>query len=158
MTLDRIVVGYDGFGQSRGALVWAVLKASATGAVVHVVTAWTAGDDRPPEVAAVAGRFRNCQAAAIRAAIAGPCRGCRPVVTGSVVMADAVTALAMAAQDADLVVIGSGTHVAERLNARLKCWPRRHGGPSPVQVVRTLSTNDIRLQIRYLDRIPQLVS
>jgi nucleotide-binding universal stress UspA family protein len=156
MTIDRIVVGYDGYGQSRGALAWAVREASVTGAVVHVVTAWTASDDRPPAVAAVAGRLRDWQAAAIRAVVAGMYRDRRPVVTGSVLMADAVTALALAAEDADLVVIGSGTHVADRLTPRLKRWPRRHGGPCPVRVVRTVPTNDIRLQIRDVDRIPQL--
>jgi nucleotide-binding universal stress UspA family protein len=158
MSIDRIVVGYDGYQQSRGALAWAAREASETGAVVHVVTAWTASSDRPPEVAAMTGRLRDRQAEAIRAAIAGLSRPRRPVVTGSVIMADAVTALARAAQEADLVVIGSGTHVADRLNARLRRWPRRYGGPCPVRVVRTLSTSDIRLQIRDLGRIPQLAS
>lgn len=158
MTIDQIVVGYDGYKQSRGALAWAVREAGVTGAVVRVVTAWTAGSDRPPEIAAVAGRLRERQAEAIRAALPGRPRGRRPVVTGSVVMADVVTALAMAAQQADLVVIGAGTQVADRLNARLRRWPRRYGGPCPVREVRTLSINDIRLQIRDLARIPQLAS
>jgi nucleotide-binding universal stress UspA family protein len=157
MTTDRIVVGYDGYQQSRGALAWAVREASVTGAVVHVVTAWSAGSDRTPEVAATAGRLRDRQAEAIRAAIAGMSRSRRPVVTGSVTMADAVTALAIAAEEADLVVIGFGTHVADRLSARLKRG-RRYGGPCPVRVVRTVSTSDIRLQIRDLSRIPQFAS
>jgi nucleotide-binding universal stress UspA family protein len=158
MTIDRIVVGYDGYTQSRGALAWALREAGATGAVVHVITAWTASKNRPPEVAAIAGRLRERQAEAIRAAVAGLPRSRRPVVTCSVIMADAVTALARAAEEADLVVIGFGTHVADRLNARLRRGPRRYGGPCPVRVVRTLSTSDIRLQIRDLARLPQLAS
>jgi hypothetical protein len=160
MTIDRIIVGYDGYVQSRGALAWAVRQAAVTGAVVHVVTAWTARGGRPPAVASVAGRLRDHQAAAIRAAVdrLGLADGRRPVVTGSVVMADPASALATAAADADLVVIGSGTHLANRLNARLRRWPRRHGGPCPVRVVRTLSTKDIRLEIRDLTRLPQLSS
>jgi nucleotide-binding universal stress UspA family protein len=156
MTIDRIVVGYDGYPQSRGALAWAVREAGATGASVHVVTAWTPSGDRPPEVAAMAGRIRDRQAEAIRAAAAGLSRSRRPVVTEPVTMADPVTALALAAEEADLVVIGFGTHVAERLNARLKRGPRRYGGPCPVRVVRTVSTSDIHLQIRDLAQIPQL--
>jgi nucleotide-binding universal stress UspA family protein len=158
MTIDRIVVGYDGYKQSQGALAWALREASATAAVVHVVTAWTASNNRPPEVAAMAGRLRDRQAEAIRAAVAGLSRSRRPVVTSSVVLADAVTALARAAEEADLVVIGFGTHVADRLHAHLRRGPRRYGGPCPVRVVRTLSASDIRLQIRDLGRIPQLAS
>jgi nucleotide-binding universal stress UspA family protein len=158
MTTDRIVVGYDGYQQSRGALAWAVREAGATGASVHVVTAWAASSHRPPEVAALAGRIRDRQAEAIRAALARVSRSRRPAVTGSVTMADPVTALAIAAEVADLVVIGFGTHVADRLDARLKRGPRRYGGPCPVRVVRTVSTSDIRLRIRDLARIPQLAS
>jgi len=158
MTIDRIVVGYDGYRQSRGALASAVREASVTGAVVHVVTAWTPSGHRPPEVAAMAERLRHRQAEAVRAAVGRVSVGSRPVVTASVVLADPVTALAMAAEQADLVVIGSGTHVPERLTARLKRWPHRHGGPCPVRVVRTLSMNDVRLEIRDLTRIPQLAS
>jgi nucleotide-binding universal stress UspA family protein len=158
MTIDRIVVGYDGYKQSRGALAWAIREAGETGAVVHVVTAWSANGGRQPDVAAVARRLRERQAEAIRAILSAKPRGRRPVVAGSVVMADAVTALALAAEEADLVVIGSGTHVVDRLNARLRRWPRRYGGPCPVREVRTLSINDIRLQIRDLARIPQLAS
>jgi nucleotide-binding universal stress UspA family protein len=156
MTIDRIVVGYDGYTQSRGALAWAVREAGATGAVVRVVTAWTASADRPPEVAAMAGRLRDRQAEAIRVAVAGLPRPRRPVVIGSVMMADPVTALGRAAEEADLVVIGFGTHVADRLDTRLRRWPRRYGGPCPVRVVRTVSTSDIRAQVRYLARVPQL--
>jgi hypothetical protein len=71
MTVDRILVGYDGGAQSWGALVWAVRAASANGAVVHVVTAWAGGDDRPPAVAEVTTDLRNRQAAAIRGPV-GP--------------------------------------------------------------------------------------
>jgi Universal stress protein family len=158
MTIDRIVVGYDGYKQSHGALAWAIGEASVTGAVVHVVTAWSASGDRPPDVAAMTARLRERQAEAILAALSAKPGGRRPVVTGSVVMADAVTALATAAAEADLVVIGSGTHVADRLKARLRRWPRRYGGPCPVREVRTLSMNDIRLQIRDLARVAALAS
>jgi nucleotide-binding universal stress UspA family protein len=158
MTIDRIVVGYDGYGPSRGALAWAVREASMTRAVVHVVTAWTAGGDRRPGVARVARRLRDHQADAIRAAVNRLPSDRRPAVTGSVVMADPVTALAMAAEVADIVVIGSGTHVGNRLRLRLTQWPRRHGGPCPIRVVRSLSTRDIRLEIRSLARVPALAS
>jgi hypothetical protein len=158
MTIDRIVVGYDGGRQSRGALGWAVREASATGAVVRVVTAWTGAGDRPPGVATVTARLRDRQVAAIRDAVNRLPGDRPPVVTGSVVMADPVTALAAAAADADVVVIGSGTHVPNELKARLARWPGRHGGPCPLRVVRTLSTKDIRLEIRSLAQIPQLAS
>ena len=158
MTIDRIVVGYDGNGPSRGALRWAVREAGRIGAVVHVVTAWTAAGDRPPGPVAIAGRLREYQAAAIRDALDRLPNAEQPVVTRSVVMADPATALASAAADADLVVIGSGTHIPHELKVRLEGWPRRYGGPCPIRVVRTLSTKDIRLEIRSLNRIPQIAA
>jgi nucleotide-binding universal stress UspA family protein len=158
MSIDRIVVGYDGYRQSHGALAWAVREAGRTGAVVHVVTTWAASRDGAPAVAAVTRRLRDRQAAAIRAAMARLHSDRCPVVTGSVVLADPATALATAAADADLIVIGSGTHVVDRLTARLNRLPRRHGGPCPVRVVRTLSTEDIKLEIRDLARIFKLAS
>jgi nucleotide-binding universal stress UspA family protein len=158
MSIDRIVVGYDGYPQSRGALAWAVRQAAATGAVVHVVTAWTPNGDRPPAVAAVAARLRDNQADAIRTTVDRIPSSRRPVVTGSVVLADPATALATAAGDADLVVIGSGNHVAGRLNVRLRRWSRRHGGSCPIRIVRTLSSKDIKLEIRDLTRFPTLAS
>jgi hypothetical protein len=158
MIIDRIVVGYDGYRQSQGALGWAIRQASATGAVVHVVTAWTEAGHRPPGVDAVSGRLRDRQTAAIRAAIDRIPRDRRPVVTGSVVMADPATALATAAADADIVVIGFGTHLPGRLRTRLRRWPRPFGGSCPIRVIRTLSTQDIELEIRRLARVPQLAS
>ena len=162
MRIERIIVGYGSGGPSRAALAWAVREASMTGAVVHVVTAWKPRRGRPPAVAAVAARVRGRQFAAIRAALAGAAPGRRPVVTGEVVMADPVTALVAAADGADLVVIGSRAHdgdgFANRLAVGLARWPRHLGGPCPVRVVRTLSTTDIRLRIRSLNRVPQLAS
>ena len=156
MAIDRIIVGYDGNGPSHGALRWAVREAGRIGAVVRVVTAWRAVGDRPP--AAIAGRLRERQAAAIRDALNRLPSAEQPVVTGSVVMADPATALASAAADADLVVIGYGTHIPGKLKVRLEDWPRPYGGPCPLRVIRALSTKDIRLEIRRLARIPQLTS
>ena len=162
MRIERIIGGYGSGRPSRAALAWAVREASMTGAVVHVVTAWKPPRGRPPAIAAVAARLRGRQVAAIRAALAGVGAGRRPVVTGEVVLADRVTALAAAADGADLVVIGSRAHdgdsFAGRLAEGLARWPRRFGGPCPVRVVRTLSTADIRLRIRSLDRVPQVAS
>ena len=158
MTIDRIIVGYDGTTQARGALRCAVHEAGPTGAVVHVVTAWTVDDGRPPAVATVTALLRARQAEAIRAALDRLPDGQRPVVTGSVVMADPVTALNAAAADADLVVIGYGPRLPALLRARLQQCPRGFGGPCPLRVVRTLSTKDIRLEIRGLARTGHLVT
>jgi nucleotide-binding universal stress UspA family protein len=150
MHIDRIVVGYDGSGPSRAALAWAVREATRTRAIVRVVTTWAPASSRPPEVAAIAARRRKHQATAIRSALGGVPSAHRPVVVGSVVMADPVTALADAAADADPLVIGSGPRtdgLADRLTARLARWPRRYGGPCPVRTVRTLITTRIQLKI-----------
>jgi nucleotide-binding universal stress UspA family protein len=158
MSIDRIVVGYDGSGAALRALAWAVREASLTGAVVHVVTAWTVSGNRPPDVGAMAGRLRDRQATAICTVIAGLSTGRRPVVTSTVVMADAATALALAAQDADLVVVAADTDVAQRLNTRLARWPRRHRGPCPVRVVDAPAVSRLPVRTRDLDRTARLAS
>jgi nucleotide-binding universal stress UspA family protein len=132
MQADRIVVGYKPSRPARAALDWAVREAIMSGALVHVVTAWLPPDGRPPAVGTVAEHWRAQQVAAIRSALAQVAPVRRPVITCEVVMADPVTALAIAAAQADLVVIGSRAHddLADRLTARLARWPRPFGGQS----------------------------
>jgi hypothetical protein len=86
---------------------------------------------RRPPPAAIAGRLRERQAAAIRDALNRLPSAEQPVVTGSVVMADPATALASAAADADLVVIGYGADIPGKLKVRLEDWPRPYGGHAP---------------------------
>jgi hypothetical protein len=78
-----------------------------TSAVVNVMAAWMPLVGGAPEVAAISGRQRERQVAAIGAALMGLPASHRPVVTGQVVQADPVAALATAASVADLVVIDS---------------------------------------------------
>lgn len=134
MHCERIVVGYDGSRAARAALAWAVRRAGNTG-VVSVVSAWL------PDTKADVTSLRDRAVAELRKAIsvarsAAP-PSLRPVVTGTVVMSDLVTALRLLADTADRIVIGgAGADTAARaLRRGLLAHPRPYGGACPLTII-----------------------
>lgn len=111
----RIVVGVDGSPGSLAALRWALSEASLRGVDVHVVGAWeypggtnygTSADDSPGDV------LTKAMKAVITAATAPSQGGEAPAtaVTASIVQGDAARELQRAADDGDLLVVGSRGH------------------------------------------------
>lgn len=104
-----ITVGVDGSEEGRRALAWAVRHAAATGADVDVVTAWSwdgtaffAGAlGGPGEAQAYAAARNHADVKKVLGDLDAP-----PTVTPRVVEGDAVTVLARAAQDSELLVVG----------------------------------------------------
>jgi hypothetical protein len=134
MRCERIVVGYDGTRAARHALTWAMRRAGSTG-VVSVVSPWSAepGSDLTMLRDRVVAELRR----AIRAARAATAPSSRPVVTGTVVMSDLVTALTLQADTVDRIVVGStGPSSAVRAMRRvLAAHPRPYGGPCPLTII-----------------------
>ncbi len=136
MADDRIVVGVDGSDGGRRALRWAIHEAASRGRSVHVVTAWRW--DRPERtsganVTADEERERAEQILQDELAAVG---------TGSVMIAAQAVegrpadVLCAAAQDADLLVLGSHGHsrtVRTVLGSVSEECVRR--GPCPVVVI-----------------------
>ncbi len=132
-----VIVGVDGFGDSKEALRWAARQARLTGAEVHAVTAWQV----PFRIYAMpsyteadyAGDARQTLDAAVRDAL-GPDPDV-PVVARLVQQRPAI-ALVEAAADADLLVVGGrgrgelpGVHLG---TVASYCT---HHAPCPVVVV-----------------------
>ncbi|KRE78672.1 universal stress protein [Arthrobacter sp. Soil763] len=106
----RIVVGVDGSGPSLAALHWALKEARLRSGQVHIVTAWhypVIGDaaGRAPDHEAFGESARLVHAEALRQA-----DGAGVPVTGGVVEGHPAHALLRAAEDADLLVVGSRGH------------------------------------------------
>lgn len=137
----RIVAGVDGSAPSRLALEWAVTEARLRHGQVRAVTAWevppvTVGMEgliRDPDVVPQAAR-RLQNEALKRVDSEGV------TVTGDVVQGNASTVLLRAAENADLVVVGSrgfGGFTGLLLGSVSK--QVLHHSPCPVLVVRTRS-------------------
>jgi nucleotide-binding universal stress UspA family protein len=142
MRSNRIVVGVDGSPAGQHALEWAVWEAARRRAPVLVVTAWPEGlHAEHTELITRHRQVSEMQRHAIEAALAGVPAGQRPVLGREVVLDYPVPALARAAEQADLLVLGSDarhglaqTSVAGRIARR---FVLRHGGPCPLVVIPT---------------------
>ena len=137
----RIVAGVDGSAPSRLALEWAVTEARLRHGQVRAVTAWeflpvTVGMEgliRDPDVFPQAAR-RLQNEALKRVDSEGV------TVTGDVVQGNASTVLLRAAENADLVVVGSrGFGGFTGLLLGSVSMQVLHHSPCPVLVVRTRS-------------------
>lgn len=147
MKLRHIAVGYDGSAASEEAVRWAVREAAERQVMVLLVTACP--PPVPPTSVISAERLTPmvrafaAQRAALARARAELPEGVRPPPVGTeVVPADPVTALCRAAQQADLLVLGSGRgtgldarSIPGRVAARLSADRRR--GPAPLVIIAT---------------------
>ncbi len=110
--MDRIVVAVDGSETGRRALRWAVDEATAHGAVVIAVHAWSEPPIGTYPLAAVQedpDLFRRAAEEVVRRevdAVTGG-GGSGPVIEVRLVAGAAATAVIEAASGADLVVVGS---------------------------------------------------
>jgi nucleotide-binding universal stress UspA family protein len=136
MADDRIVVGVDGSDGGRRALRWAIHEAAARGRSVHVVTAWRW--DRPEQTSGAnvtaeeererAERILHDELAAVGTGAV--------MIAAQAVEGRAADVLCAAAQDADLLVLGSHGHgrtVRTVLGSVSEECVRR--GPCPVVVI-----------------------
>ncbi|WP_104062085.1 universal stress protein [Arthrobacter sp. 4R501] len=137
----RIVVGVDGSAPSRLALEWAVNEARLRHGEVKAVTAWqfppvTVGMEglvHDPEIFPQAAR--RLQDEALRRVDSGGMK-----VTGDVVQGNTAGVLLKAAENADLVVVGSrGLGGFTGLLLGSISTQLVHHSPSPVLVVRSRS-------------------
>lgn len=135
----RIVAGVDGSAASRLALEWAVTEARLRGGQVRAVTAW----EFPPVTVGMEGLIHNPDIfpqAARRLqneALKEVGSGAVPV-TGDVVQGHPATVLLKAAEDADLLVVGSrGFGGFTGLLLGSVSTQVLHHSPCPVLVVRT---------------------
>jgi nucleotide-binding universal stress UspA family protein len=106
-----IVVGVDGSGGSKAALAFALDEGLARGVSVEVVTTWLLGAGLsdvagPDTFEAETQRAQSCQDAALAEVLAG--FGQRPVISRLVLQSYGGHALVEAAEDAALLVVGSG--------------------------------------------------
>ena len=126
----RIAVGLDDSPAAREALVWAAREAAARRARLLVVTAWTA---QARAAARDRGVLREQRLALQRmqreviAAALGPLAD-PPPVARELVLADPITALAHAAEYADLLVVGDGRRQYQRRMSTATLLARRLGG------------------------------
>ncbi|MFJ2776793.1 MULTISPECIES: universal stress protein [unclassified Kitasatospora] len=138
----RIVVGIDGSAPSKAALRWAVGQATLTGAVVHVVAAW--------EYPALYGwfapmtdnGFEESARRTLTAEVDEVVGADRPVeIRESLVLGHAAEVLLEAAENADLLVLGSrgrGTFARTLLGSvSVRCAVH---GACPVVIVRADGT------------------
>jgi nucleotide-binding universal stress UspA family protein len=123
----RIVVGVDGSVPSEEALRWAARQAQLTGARLDVVMAWAVANDMGPEVEEQLERVVN----QVRPEFPGI------EISGVVQQGWAGGALLAAAEDADLLVVGSRGHgaVVGLLLGSVSEYCVTHA-PCPVVVVR----------------------
>ncbi|MCW3767247.1 MULTISPECIES: universal stress protein [Paenarthrobacter] len=135
----RIVAGVDGSAVSRLALEWAVTEARLRGGQVRVVTAW----EFPPVTVGMEGLvhdpdiFPQAARRLQNEAVKGVESGAVPV-TGDIVQGPAATVLLRAAEDADLLVVGSrGFGGFTGLLLGSVSTQVLHHSPCPVLVVRT---------------------
>jgi nucleotide-binding universal stress UspA family protein len=135
----RIVAGVDGSAASGFALEWAVTEAQLRGGVVKAVTAW----EFPPVTVGMEGLIhdpdmfpqaaRRLQGEALKKLDSGGV-----AVTADVVQGHAASVLLRAAEDADLLVVGSrGLGGFTGLLLGSVSTQILHHSPCPVLVVRT---------------------
>jgi nucleotide-binding universal stress UspA family protein len=114
----RIVVGVDGSESSKRALEWALDEAKLRGASLHLVHAWSAGEEDPPGSVPIRHRVRvstgELQAAA-EAIVEEAARHVRAEAPERAVFCHVVCgalgpALLEACADAELLVLGTRGH------------------------------------------------
>ncbi|MFE7192352.1 universal stress protein [Kitasatospora sp. NPDC057541] len=138
----RIVVGIDGSAPSKAALRWAVGQAVLTGATVHAVAAWEYPSLYGWFAPMVDDGFEQSARRTLTAEVDEVIGARRPVpVTESLVLGHAAEALLEAAEDADLLVLGSrgrGTFARTLLGSvSTRCAVH---GSCPVVIVRADGT------------------
>lgn len=138
----RIVVGIDGSAPSKAALRWAVGQAALTGATVHAVAAWEYPSLYGWFAPMVDDGFERTASRALSAEISEILGPERPVeVRESLVLGHAAEVLLEAAEDADLLVLGSrgrGTFTRTLLGSvSTRCAVH---GSCPVVIVRSDGT------------------
>ncbi|MFF7991455.1 universal stress protein [Kitasatospora xanthocidica] len=135
----RIVVGIDGSGPSKAALRWAVGQAVLTGSAVHAVAAWEYPSLYGWFAPMVDDGFERTARHALSAEVDEVLGPERPVeVRESLVLGHAAEVLLEAAEDADLLVLGSrgrGTF-ARTLLGSVSARCAVHGS-CPVVIVRS---------------------
>ena len=139
--MPTIVVGVDGSGGSREALRWALGEAKLHGATVRAVHAWSmpvafGGPYMAPQ-AFDQGELHDRARASLDAAVDEVARGSSVPVERLVEQGSAADVLVHAADDADLLVVGSRGHggFAGLLlgSVSQQC---AHHAPCPVVIVR----------------------
>ncbi|WP_347568514.1 universal stress protein [Kitasatospora aureofaciens] len=138
----RIVVGIDGSEPSKAALRWAVGQAALTGAVVHAVAAWEYPSLYGWFAPMVDEGFEQAAHRTLTAEVDDVIGPERPVaVRESLVLGHAAQVLLEAAEDADLLVLGSrgrGTFARTLLGSvSTRCAVH---GACPVVIVRADGT------------------
>ena len=134
----RIVVGVDGFEQSRAALRWAIHQAKLTGAVVEAVTAWQIPPGSGIIPVADLPDYQDDARIVLTEAIAGTCTIDTDVeVRPRVVEGRAGPVLVEAAEGADLLVVGNRGHgcLPEALLGSVGQYCVHHA-PCPVVIMR----------------------
>ena len=140
----RILAGVDGSGPSRLALEWAVAEARLRHGLVRVVTAW----EFPPVTVGMEGLIHDPKvfpqaARRVQKETLHRVDSAGVTVTGDVVQGHPAAVLLRAAEDADLLVVGSrglGGFTGMLLGS--VSTQVLHHSPCPVLVVRTRSRND----------------
>ena len=112
VTGRRIVVGIDGSQPSRLALQWAMRQAELTGATVDAIHAWDMPPINDPALVVVMPDDLKNAAERVVADTILEVAGAHPAVPvrGRAVQGYPATVLIRAAQDADLLVVGSRGH------------------------------------------------
>lgn len=137
----RIVAGVDGSAPSRLALEWAVAEARLHHGPVRVVTAW----EFPPVTVGMEGLIQDPDvfpqaARRLQNEVLKRVNSEGVTVTGDVVQGNAAAVLLQAAEDADLLVVGShGLDGFTGLLLGSVSTQVLHHSPCPVLVVRTRS-------------------
>jgi nucleotide-binding universal stress UspA family protein len=150
----RIVVGVDGSASAQEALRWAVRQAALTGATVEALITWhlpqvtgTGGYAWPPVGGPETTELAKLAAKVLTDAVSQTAvpEGLAPITT-LVRQGHAARALLEAAQEADLLVVGSRGHggFAEALLGSVSQHCVRHA-PCPVVIVRSSSPLPPRL-------------
>ncbi|MFD5466526.1 universal stress protein [Kitasatospora sp. NPDC127059] len=107
----RIVVGVDGSGSSRAALRWALRQAALVGATVEAVTTWEYPVYYGLGMPMLDGDFAGFAGKALAEAVAEEAgRDCPVEVQERVARGNAAQVLLMAAEGAELLVLGSRGH------------------------------------------------
>jgi len=136
--IPRIVIGVDGFESSRAALRWAIHQARLTGGIVEAVTAWQIPPGSGLIPAADLPDYQDDARIILTEAIAEMCMVDPEVeVRPRVVQGRAGPALVAAAEEADLLVVGSQGHggLAGTLLGSVGQYCAHHA-PCPVVIMR----------------------
>lgn len=137
--LRPVVVGVDGTALSRDALAFALQEGAARGVSVHVVAAWTFGTTvRDAEGSASYQTENDAASAELESSVAEALTrtDARPEIEKIVVHGAPADALVEAAQDAAMLVVGSGRKgpLARTFLGSVSDYCVRHA-PVPVVVV-----------------------